>query len=792
MTIKPIISEKISLIDYLPNYNCFDVYLAYVKTRGYILINYSGSRYWFKSFECKTLPSRFYLDYNKESIYKEMINTIKDYLKPYETYMKNEENKFPYEIEEKIDEVSLDVFDSLAEDVKDKFLSDSFIGLSDFNNRQMKDFILKPIRTFNNYINYEKNNYSVSIKEANEIKLELEQKVYDLVEYFNSSLKYYTSELLPDGNSINKPVIKNEKKFYDIFIKSVNDVYPSHILNLKVGNFKLSKTEGALELASVFNIKKTLKDDHETVYYYNESNEYYEEITAKGLKNLIYKVYGFNLTEPDLNSIYKSIPFEDRLYNNILVFNNCLFNTDTLTKVEGIYNRRDYLTVNKIGFKENNKINLLDFDNYKEPLEVKDILAIKEHDESSTLTERTLREILIPKSNKEDISLFKDYLQRTGAKILGRNIFKGITFYFTEYSNSGKTVLNYLNELLFNKKNISINANTFEDKSFFKNFEGALAINIDEIDENSFNDLKPELKRISSQYAKMDIRNMYAESRYTIEEFPEITIYSNVKLKLDPVEDYAMFERIDFLNLPNRFVSEKEIDEFNNAYLKNDNLFDDLKNDKKGLNWLITASIKCFKEMIENNERYYCKQTTAQSVDVYLEGNHITKFLMLYTEEADLIKNDFVHVKTIQESFKQYMKMEGIELTKSEEKNLPRNIGKEICKLYHISNDDKNKKDRDSIGIKYSIKLKDIGEVHNTEFKQAYEINEENISDLELNQLKYLKQDDRLIYEEIKKGTNTINLLMKEYPDIDVYNIVKYLDEKNLIINTGTANITEA
>lgn len=792
MVIKPILSEEISLINYLPDYNYFEVYLAYVKTRGYILINYSGNRYWFKSFECNVTPERFYINYDKEEIYLEMIRTIKDYLKPYAEYLKDEENKFPYEIEEEIEKVALNTLDSLAEDVKDKYLSDSFIGVGNFKNKQMKDFILAPVKVFNDYLNYNENDYAVNKEKADELKEELQGKAEELVEFFNSSLKYYRLTTANNGDVVKKPVFKNEKVFYDTVVTIINSVLPSHIFSLKMGGSKYNKTEGALELASVFNIKKTLKDEHEVVYYYNESNRYYEEITEKGLKNLIYKEYGFNLTEADLKALYVSIPFEDVLYKNMLVFNNCLVDTDKLTKLEGIYNRRDYLTVNRIGFKEkgNNKINLLDFDNYEEPLEVEDILTVKNPNECSTLTEKTLREILVPKNNSEDLSLFKDYLERTGAKILGRNIFKGITFYYTEYSNSGKTAINLLNDLLFNEKNISINANTFEDKSFFKNFEGALAINIDEIDEDSFKNLKPELKRISSQYSKIDIRNMYSESKYTIEEFPEITIYSNVKLKLDPVEDYALFERIDFLKLPNRFVSEKEVNKYDNTYIKNDNLFDELRRDKEGLNWLITASIKCFKDMVEHNNRYCCKQTTEESIDIYLEGNHIAKFLTICTEEApDLIPSDYVHVKTIKEAFLKYMEIKGLQLNQSELNNLSKNIGKELSKLYDISEDDERRK-RDSIGIKYAIKLKELDEVA-IEFKQVYSINED-ISDLDLNKLEYLSSDERLIYKNIQEGNNTINLLNKSYPDLNVLSYVRSLEEKNLIINTFSTNLTES
>ena len=135
------------------------------------------------------------------------------------------------------------------------------------------------------------------------------------------------------------------------------------------------------------------------------------------------------------------------------------------------------------------------------------------------------------------------------------------------------------------------------------------------------------------------------------------------------------------------------------------------------------------------------------------------------------------------------MEIKGLQLNQSELNNLSKNIGKELSKLYDISEDDERRK-RDSIGIKYAIKLKELDEVA-IEFKQVYSINED-ISDLDLNKLEYLSSDERLIYKNIQEGNNTINLLNKSYPDLNVLSYVRSLEEKNLIINTFSTNLTES
>ena len=261
MAIKPIISSSYSLLDYLPDYNVFDVYLAYVKTKGYVLINYAGSRYWFKSFESTLTPDRFYLNYDKTEVYLEIIDTIRTYLEPYKAYLNNDKSKvvYPYEIEEKIEEITLDLLDKLAEDLKDRYKSDSFVGVGDFKEKQMKEFILTPVKTFNDFLNYDNNKYVVDSAEAYNIQQELEAKAEDLAGFFNSKLPYYKVTYTNTGEEIRKPIFK-PNDLYKLCIKTVEETVPSHIFNLKTKGSKYDKTEGALELASVFNIKKTLKD----------------------------------------------------------------------------------------------------------------------------------------------------------------------------------------------------------------------------------------------------------------------------------------------------------------------------------------------------------------------------------------------------------------------------------------------------------------------------------------------------------------------------------------------------
>ena len=68
---------------------------------------------------------------------------------------------------------------------------------------------------------------------------------------------------------------------------------------------------------------------------------------------------------------------------------------------------KQYFTIQKIGIKQDDgSIKLLTYDT---DLYLTDFLKPKKLNENMTLTEKTLREILIPKNNLNDISLFQDF-----------------------------------------------------------------------------------------------------------------------------------------------------------------------------------------------------------------------------------------------------------------------------------------------------------------------------------------------------------------------------------------------
>ena len=124
-------------------------------------------------------------------------------------------------------------------------------------------------------------------------------------------------------------------------------------------------------------------------------------------------------------------------------------------------------------------------------------------------------------------------------------------------------------------------------------------------------------------------------------------IFANELVKIKP-DAIALFDRFDFLKLPNTFVSENELKNTPNGYLKDRNTEKKIKADIKGLSWLITAGIHSFRNMRNSNSEFLLKQTAEQTMDIMMDTDYLSKFIRLYTyEDEDLIPDEFTTIQTI-------------------------------------------------------------------------------------------------------------------------------------------------
>ena len=782
---RPIISKPYDITQYLENGTGYNnkLYLAYIyQTKKYILINEKEKNYYFKPLKTSYDPVTLF-NRTGNANWEEMETEIK-------TILGNGKSKG-------LNKVVSKIITDLLENLNDLYINNHFTNLKGFP-KGLKQFILDPVNTYNRFST--ENNKD----EIDDIKDSIKNKVNDIIELYNNNSLYITDDWL------------NKQVKHLVSYTSRDPFLSLHLGHKPVKYYQATAGE---TIVNEFGLKRHLKDNKETLYFYNEDLKYFDEIKTANLKRKLYETLGFNLVESDINAITKAVSNEDILYRNLLVFGNMYYDTDTLEEFKPLlelstYNRQDYLTVNNIGTynETNNTITLLD---YQKELKLEDILTVKgietvDDDGNPTiklpelenlelpleeyktkygmsLTEIVLRQILIPKDNPTDIRLFKDFLERLGSNIYGSNLYKVITFYYGDGDNA-KSVLNLFNNLIFNKLDYEIKPETLKDSFNLENFYNRLLITIDEVTRDSFTDLKDYLKQMSSKYSKMEGRQLYSTNTFTLYGFPNITIYSNELLDLQPIEDGALFSRIDYLELPNKFVEKSELNKYNNTYLKLDGLEDLLKQDLDGLSWLITAGILCFKNMKQTTNRYTKRQTREETIEVFLGADSLTKYLMVYTEFVDdLQEENFTSNLEITNGYLEYMAGLNREV---DQDGLPKRIGLKLNKLYPQLKQEGNKvKDYENNGgKKYKLKLKSSEDI-TKEYNEAYTINE-YATDKQLN---ILDTNNRLktVYKNIQQGNCTISILTSKLPGLDCIDIVQQLDSLGLIYSTGQTILNE-
>lgn len=800
MSTRPLITKPYDLTNYNEDFTESYLYLSYVNLRGYMIITYKAGNIWFTPLEINLTPDElsfnlpnglsFMEEESQTEEYKLLLSEVIKVFKPYEKILKNNGLE-PHKIKETIEDLAYNFILDKVEELKDLGIDGHFTNLEEYKNPQIKKFIMDPDNTFTKWLNKPNLSPQDHKAKAKEVTYELESKIDEVISFIKENRGIYTSE-----RTIAKELGRLTK-----------ELNPSPLLSLNRGqNTVFNINYGSEEIVREFGVKRHLDNSNKSKYYiYNNDLKYFEEITKENLKNKIYKRYGFNLNDNHIDSLLKGVSNEDKLYKNLIVLNNLYFDIDYLQPFQPMtyeYRRQDYLTVNTIGvFNENtNKIQLL---NYDLDLDLFDIFSIKDLSKvdpntapreftkkyGMTYTEYVLRQVLIPKDNPQDITLFIDYLERLGSDIKGKNTEKVITFYYGDGDN-GKSILNLFYDLIYNKLNLPLRPDNLNDQFNLKMFDNRLVINIDEVTANTFDNLKDWLKNITSKYSKQEAREMYSQNTFTLYGFPNINIYSNVLIDLDLQEDLALFSRIDYLKLPNIFVTPKELDKYNNAYPIVQGLEETLRQDLEGLSWLITASIMAYRHMLGEGRSYLRKQTREETIDIFKNVDYLTKFLMIYTNyDEDLERINFVSGQELIGAYTNYMELQGKSVTQNKTK-LAKTLGLKIKGVYPNFNPKTDKYKKEGRLTYYKLKLKSTDEV-NREFRQVYKVNDDNLTDRQVGVLNNLNNDVYIIYKAIKDGHNTINKLNTKYPDNDNIDKVKQLLTLNLIINTNTASLEE-
>lgn len=798
MTIRTIIGDKVDISQHLEEYPYFNLYLSYIERTGYILIAETPTNTNFNIIISNETPDYLYLNYNQDKN-QDFYKLINSYLIPYKKHLK-EVGSLPHEIKQDIENLIIDIIDKLTLNLSKIYETDNYSKIKNYENKEIKEYLKNPVGKYNSLKAAE----PIHIKQVKYVRPKLKQKLTErlseVYDFFNSCKDI---KIINNDGEITGTLYK-DGFIIDLIVETLHETQKNPLLNLYLSecygkkNYYISRA--AEELQKEFNLKRYINGNKTELYYYNKEIRQFQEIRIETLKNVIYKTYNFNLVQDDLKKVISSIAIENRLNKNLLVFDNIYYDTKNLEvfKQDENYDRGSYLTFNNIGVEqEDDTIKLL---KYNQDLYLTDIFTVKElpkkldklpvtsykEQYGMTLTELVLRMITIPQNNPADLTFYRDFLERLGSSITGKNQYKSIGFYYGT-GDDGKSTLNYFYNLIFNRLNYAVTISSFEDEFNVINFSNRLVCNMDEITKNSFENSKDIIKRVTSPATKTEARQMYTDNTIVLNSYPNFNIYSNVMVNLDIKEDLALFNRIDYLVLPNKFVEEEEISKYNNVYPKLRGLEDLLKEDYEGLSWLITAAILSFKDMKEEGRKYTLRQTADETINIFLDEDDLTKFLNIYVEYDDsLNRSDYINNDEIASSFLKYMELLN-KPVKEQGLKLKRKIGTKINKIFDLKKEDKYKKN-DRI-THYSLRIKSFEELEK-ERTTIYEINED-VTDQELEFIKY-SSDYSIIYDEIQKGeNNTIMELDEKYKHKNNLDIVRALKSLNLIIETNVKKLDE-
>lgn len=798
MTIRTIIGDKVDISQYLEEYPYFNLYLSYIERTGYILIAETPTNTNFNIIISNETPDYLYLNYNQDKN-QDFYKLINSYLIPYKKHLK-EVGSLPHEIKQDIENLIIDIIDKLTLNLSKVYETDNYSKIKNYENKEIKEYLKNPVGKYNSLKAAE----PIHIKQVKYVRPKLKQKLTErlseVYDFFNSCKDI---KIINNDGEITGTLYK-DGFIIDLIVETLHETQKNPLLNLYLSecygkkNYYISRA--AEELQKEFNLKRYINGNKTELYYYNKEIRQFQEIRIETLKNVIYKTYNFNLVQDDIKKIISSIAIENRLNKNLLVFDNIYYDTKNLEvfKQDENYDRGSYLTFNNIGVEqEDGTIKLL---KYNQDLYLTDIFTVKElpkkldklpinsykEQYGMTLTELVLRMITIPQNNPADLTFYRDFLERLGSSITGKNQYKSIGFYYGT-GDDGKSTLNYFYNLIFNRLNYAVTISSFEDEFNVINFSNRLVCNMDEITKNSFENSKDIIKRVTSPATKTEARQMYTDNTIVLNSYPNFNIYSNVMVNLDIKEDLALFNRIDYLVLPNKFVEEEEINKYNNAYPKLRGLEDLLKEDYEGLSWLITAAILSFKDMKEEGRKYTLRQTADETINIFLDEDDLTKFLNIYVEYDDsLNRSQYINNDEIASSFLKYMELLN-KPVKEQGLKLKRKIGTKINKIFDLKKEDKYKKN-DRI-THYSLRIKSFEELEK-ERTTIYEINED-VTDQELEFINY-SSDYSIIYDEIQKGeNNTIKELDEKYKHKNNLDIVRALKSLNLIVETNVKKLDE-
>ena len=523
-------------------------------------------------------------------------------------------------------------------------------------------------------------------------------------------------------------------------------------------------------------VKRT-SDKKSSHYYLNTNPNDFNSptmdlLTTSTLGYILLRDYNIRLPDKNIETVLKSIHGRHKINTTSWEFKDGYYlETDNNYQVVG---HDPLITSKKIGIKQDDKFY---FYEYKPDVKFYNI------PEDETLIERTLKQILIPKTasvhikedkddghkyivydNPEDTKLYIDFLQRLGASFNSRNVHKKVTMYLGTGDN-GKSLISYILRLVFNDFYYGFTPKQLKTDAFTESMaSGKNVLIMDELTKDSLNGLWDIVKRYSSGLDNTTKRTMYSDDTDEMSSYGLLYIFTNIIPDM-PTDDKAVLRRVDILTLPNVFTDNPTAD---NEYPIINDLDIRLGNDLKGLEWLVNAGIKAYK----SSHKFMASQTDIETLSIVKETDNLFNYLYTNTE---LSYGSQTYVHQLLDGFKEYSDEQGyvIKMTDSE---LRQEIGKKVRQIYSPNELETNKHQKGRRWYNIRIKSKDEIEKEQT---VKWSVNEYIDSPEEWQ----VSGIERTVYNQIKEHTAmSISDIKKLHPKIDVETIINNLVDNGYLI----------
>ena len=582
-----------------------------------------------------------------------------------------------------------------------------------------------------------------SDKEFKELKKTIKNVLHiNLPDAFEYSLKTYLTSLY------DRIVDKNKPDKSEVLVMNVKENPASLKYQIELADY----------LEKELSIKKTT-DNNKQYYYLNDDLIDFDSptmdiLTVGRLQYILLSKYGIRLPEDKVNTILKSIAGVEKVDTSRWELKNSYY-LETSSGY-GVTKKPDHvITSKKLVLEVDNKFCFFEY--------LPDVRLLNEW-EDATLTERTLRQILIPKDKPEDTALYIDYLQRVGASFFENNVHKSITLYQGK-GNNGKSILSHILKLIFREYYIGVQPKEIESDLFTSSrVSGKHTIILDELAKKSLNTAWDIIKRYSNGLSNTTIREMYSDKADKFASYGMLFICTNVIPDL-PINDNALLNRLDILVLPNRFAENPRENEYKIA----SGLEYQLENDFAGLEWLVNASIKAYKSI--GNGTFRAKQGYKETLKIIKETDDILNYIIDNTEISFASKT---YNSEIVANYRAYCSEHNISLSETD-KILAKDIGFALTTCYG----DKLEKELDTNRKSY----------YNIRILSKDEIKARNERTLAIDEMTipedWIFEDatvEKTVYKLIKESrATTISELQREYPAENVKKIVDNLIAKDLI-----------